>query len=59
MSQAADERTKSLETKIESLQFELHTATLSAEAQALQTRELEAVLTDERSSHEKVRTRPF
>ena len=54
--QAANDRAKSLEASVESLKADLHTAQLSAASQARQTKELEGLLTEERLSHEQVRT---
>ena len=53
--QAADDRAKRLEETIESLRSELHTAQLNAATQSRQTKELEALLGEERQAHEQVR----
>lgn len=55
LTQAAKERAKRLEGTIESLRSELHTAQLNAASQSRQTKELEALLGEERLAHEQVR----
>ena len=53
--QAADDRAKRLEETIESLRSELNAAQLNAATQSRQTKELEALLGEERQAYEQVR----
>ena len=53
--QAADDRAKRLEETIESLRSELNAAQLNAASQSRQTKELEALLREERQAYEQVR----
>ena len=53
--QAADDRAKRLEETIESLRSELNAAQLNAATQSRQTKELEALLGEERQAYEQVK----